>query len=146
MSLLAGIQISSTDMVRVGYWIEMPGQNADGDVVEIALHTVKVQNFDKTVTTSPIRKLVTEPFKNWRGMQETGGRQIKRALFIDQTGIRSLALEDQKRLASFGHLEAYLKSKQAELAEWNDKLGERTKIPANTRRSTNIGIASREVV
>src|SRR5690606_14897597 len=65
LSLVAGIQISSTGMVRVGDWIEMPGQNADGDVIEIALHTVKVQNFDKTVTTVPIRKLVTEPFKNW---------------------------------------------------------------------------------
>src|SRR5690606_33069952 len=74
LGLVAGIQISSTDMVRVGDWIEMPGQNADGDVIEIALHTVKVQNFDKTITTVPIRKLVTEPFKNWRGMQEAGGR------------------------------------------------------------------------
>ena len=139
LSLVAGIQISSTDMVRVGDWIEMPGQNADGDVIEIALHTVKVQNFDKTVTTLPIRKLVTEPFKNWRGMQESGGRRIKRSLNIDQASIRFLAQEDHERLASFGHLETYLKEKQAELAEWNDKLGDRGKIPANTRRSTNIG-------
>jgi len=139
LSLVAGIQISSTDMVRVGDWIEMPGQNADGDVIEIALHTVKVQNFDKTVTTVPIRKLVTEPFKNWRGMQESGGRRIKRALYIDQTSIRFLNPEDQEKLASFGHLETYLKGKQVELAEWNGRLGERARVPANTRRATNIG-------
>lgn len=139
LSLVAGIQISSTDMVRVGDWIEMPGQNADGDVIEIALHTVKVQNFDKTVTTLPIRKLVTEPFKNWRGMEESGGRRIKRALNIDQTSIRFLSPEDHERLASFGHLETYLADKQTELAEWNGKLGERAKVPANTRRATNIG-------
>ncbi len=139
LSLVAGIQISSTDMVRVGDWIEMPGQNADGDVIEIALHTVKVQNFDRTITTVPIRKLVTDPFKNWRGMQEAGGRRIKRALHLDQTSIRFLTAEDQERLAAFGHLETYLKHKQEELAEWNAKLGERAKVPANTRRSTNIG-------
>ncbi len=139
LSLVAGIQISSTDMVRVGDWIEMPGQNADGDVIEIALHTVKVQNFDKTITTVPIRKLVTDPVKNWRGMQEAGGRRIKRAIHLDQTSIRFLTQEDQEKLARFGHLETYLKHKQAELAEWNGKLGERAKVPANTRRSTNIG-------
>lgn len=139
LSLVAGIQISSTDMVRVGDWIEMPSQNADGDVIEIALHTVKVQNFDKTVTTIPIRKLVTDSFKNWRGMQESGGRRIKRAIFLDQTSIRFLDEDDYERLASFGHLETYLEKKRAELAEWNGRLGKRASVPANTRRSTNIG-------
>jgi miniconductance mechanosensitive channel len=139
LSLVAGIQISSTDMVRVGDWIEMPGQNADGDVIEIALHTVKVQNFDKTVTTVPIRKLVTEPFKNWRAMQETGGRRIKRAIYLDQASIRFLEPGDIDRLASFGHLETYLIKKREELTEWNAKLGPRASVPANTRRSTNIG-------
>ncbi|MCP8895190.1 mechanosensitive ion channel family protein [Shinella daejeonensis] len=139
LSLVAGIQISSTDMVRVGDWIEMPGQNADGDVIEIALHTVKVQNFDKTITTVPIRKLVTDPVKNWRGMQETGGRRIKRAIHLDQTSIRFLTSQDLERLTEFGLLESYLKDKQAELAEWNGKLGARARIAANTRRATNIG-------
>jgi len=139
LSLVAGIQISSTDMVRVGDWIEMPSQNADGDVIEIALHTVKVQNWDKTVTTIPIRKLVTDSFKNWRGMQESGGRRIKRAIFLDQTSIRFLERDDYEKLASFGHLETYLEKKRAELAEWNAKLGERANVPANTRRTTNIG-------
>lgn len=139
LSLVAGIQISSTDMVRVGDWIEMPGQNADGDIVEIALHTVKVQNFDKTVTTIPIRKLVTEPVKNWRGMQEAGGRRIKRALLLDQTSIRFLDGEEAERLSSLDRLGGYLKSKREEIAEWNGRLGERGRIPANTRRVTNIG-------
>lgn len=139
LSLVAGIQISSTDMVRVGDWIEMPDQNADGDVIEIALHTVKVQNWDKTITTLPIRKLVTEPFKNWRGMQESGGRRIKRSLYLDQTSIRFLTEEDFGRLAQFGHLETYLEKKRAELEEWNGRLGERAKFAANRRRSTNIG-------
>jgi len=139
LSLVAGIQISSTDMVRVGDWIEMPGENADGDVIEIALHTVKVQNFDKTITTVPIRKLVTEPVKNWRGMQESGGRRIKRALHLDQTSIRFLTPEEEERLSKLERLETYLKRKQEELADWNGKLGERARIPANTRRATNIG-------
>ncbi len=139
LSLVAGIQISSTDMVRVGDWIEMPGQNADGDVIEIALHTVKVQNWDKTVTTVPIRKLVTEPFKNWRGMQESGGRRVKRSIHLDQNSIRFLTPEDCERLGSFGHLEAYLQKKQEELAGWNASLGDLAKVPANTRRPTNIG-------
>ena len=139
LSLVAGIQISSTDMVRVGDWIEMPGQNADGDIVEIALHTVKVQNFDKTVTTIPIRKLVTEPVKNWRAMQESGGRRIKRALHLDQTSIRFLTADEEQNLSRLDRLETYLRQKQEELAEWNGKLGERARIPANTRRATNIG-------
>jgi miniconductance mechanosensitive channel len=139
LSLVAGIQISSTDMVRVGDWIEMPGLNADGDVIEIALHTVKVQNFDKTITTVPIRKLVTDPFKNWRGMQESGGRRIKRALHLDQNSIRFLPPKELARLGAVGLLSDYLENKCDELARWNETLGESAKVPANTRRFTNIG-------
>jgi len=139
LSLVAGIQISSTDMVRVGDWIEMPDQKADGDIIAIELHTVKVQNWDKTVTTIPIRKLVTEPFKNWRGMQESGGRRIKRSLHIDQSSIRFLDQAELDRLEAIGVLENYLQKKREEISEWNGKLGERAKIAANTRRSTNIG-------
>lgn len=139
LSLVAGIQISSTDMIRVGDWVEMPDQKADGDVIEIALHTVKVQNWDKTVTTIPIRKLVTEPFKNWRGMQESGGRRIKRALQIDQSSIRFLAQDELDRLESIGVLESYLQKKREEISQWNEGLGDRAKVLANTRRSTNIG-------
>lgn len=140
LSLVAGIQISSSDMVRVGDWIEMPDQNADGEVVEIALHTVKVQNFDNTITTLPIRTMVTDPFKNWRGMQESGGRRIKRSLHLDQTSIRFLDPADFAKLAQFGMLETYIEHKRVELDAWNSKLGERANVAANRRRSTNIGV------
>jgi miniconductance mechanosensitive channel len=139
LSLVAGIQISSTDMVRVGDWIEMPALNANGDVIEIALHTVRVQNFDKTVTTIPNRKLVTESFKNWRGMQESGGRLIKRAIYLDQTSIRFLTPQEIEKLSRFLHLESYLQRKQQELKKWNGKLGDKGKIGTNTRRITNVG-------
>lgn len=139
LSLVAAIQISSTDMLKVGDWIEMPGMNADGDVIEIALHTVKVQNWDKTVTTVPIRKLVTEPFKNWRGMQESGGRRIKRALYIDQSSIRFLTEDERVRLSALVPLADYVTCKTRELADWNTRLGEKARMPANTRRMTNIG-------
>ena len=139
LSLVAGIQISSTGMVRVGDWIEMPSLNADGDVIEIALHTVQVRNFDKTITTIPIRKLVTDSFKNWRGMQESGGRRIKRSIYLDQTSIRFLSPDELAKLESFGLLETYIRHKKNEISEWNGKLGEKARVAANTRRITNIG-------
>ncbi|MGH6763404.1 MAG: mechanosensitive ion channel family protein [Phyllobacterium sp.] len=139
LSLVASMQIASSNMVRVGDWIEMPNLDANGDVIEIALYTVKVQNFDKTITTVPIRKLISEPMKNYRGMQETGGRRIKRALFIDQNTIHFVTAEERSRLASIGLLADYLPKKEKEIAEWNSRLGERASYPANTRRVTNIG-------
>ncbi|EJF74922.1 mechanosensitive ion channel family protein [Bartonella birtlesii] len=139
LSLIAGIQISSTDMVRVGDWIEIPSLDVDGDVTEIALHTVKVQNFDKTITTVPIRKLVTDPFKNWRGMEEAGGRRIKRSLFIDQSSIRFHTEEEQKHLSRFNLLENYFTQKIPEINEWNTQLDKNHDVLANTRRLTNIG-------
>ncbi len=99
-------------MVRVGDWIEMKNLDTNGDVVEIALYTVKVQNFDNTITTVPIRKLITEPMKNYRGMQQSGGRRIKRALFIDQATIRFLSEEELQSLASIDQLTAYLSKKE----------------------------------
>ncbi|EJF88247.1 hypothetical protein ME1_00705 [Bartonella vinsonii subsp. arupensis OK-94-513] len=139
LSLIAGIQISSTDMVRVGDWIQIPSLDVDGDVTEIALHTVKVQNFDKTITTVPIRKLVTDPFKNWRGMEEAGGRRIKRSLFIDQSSIRFHTEEEQKYLSRFNLLENYFTQKIPEIHEWNTQLDKNHDVLANTRRLTNIG-------
>ncbi|WP_336294259.1 mechanosensitive ion channel family protein [Bartonella sp. CB169] len=139
LSLVASIQISSTDMVRVGDWIEIPSLNADGNVIEIALHTVKVQNFDNTITTVPIRKLVTDSFKNWRGMQESGGRRIKRSLFIDQSSIRFHTEKEQEYLAQFNLLENYFMQKIPEIHEWNAQLDKNKDFLANTRRLTNIG-------
>ena len=90
LSLVASVQLSSNDMVRVGDWIEMPQLNADGGVIDIALHTVKVQNWDKTITTIPTKRLISDSFRNWRGMSESGGRRIKRSLYLDQTSVRFL--------------------------------------------------------
>src|SRR6218665_496752 len=87
LSLVASVQISSNDIIRVGDWVEMPQLNADGDVIDIALHTVKVQNWDKTITTIPTKRFITDSFKNWRGMREAGGRRIKRSLHLDQNSV-----------------------------------------------------------
>ncbi len=140
LSLVASIQISSNDMLRVGDWIEMPQLNADGFVTDIALHTVKVQNWDKTITTLPTKRLISEPFKNWRGMIETGGRRLKRSLYLDQTSIRFLTQEEREHLRHFELLEGYLEHKQKELEAWNAELAARSLAPVNSRRLTNIGV------
>jgi miniconductance mechanosensitive channel len=139
LSLVASVQLTSNDMIRVGDWIEMPQLNADGDVIDIALHTVKVQNWDKTITTIPTYRLITESFKNWRGMSEAGGRRIKRSLYIDQNSIRFLAPAEREELRRFMLIDEYLAKKRSELDEWNRKLEERGKEAVNTRRVTNIG-------
>ncbi|WP_447593462.1 mechanosensitive ion channel family protein [Aquipseudomonas campi] len=139
LSLVASVQISSSDIIRVGDWIEMPQLNADGDVIDIALHTVKVQNWDKTITSIPTKRFISDPFKNWRGMQESGGRRIKRSLFLDQTSIRFLSPDEIARLQRFLLLGQYLSNKQSELLSWNSELAEASQEPANTRRVTNIG-------
>lgn len=139
LSLVASVQIASNDMLRVGDWIEMPQLNADGFVIDIALHTVKVQNWDKTITTLPTKRLITEPFKNWRGMFESGGRRIKRSLFIDQNSVRFLSETEAQSLTRFVLLRDYLEQKKEELTEWNAKLAEHGREPVNTRRITNIG-------
>ncbi|MGN0931447.1 mechanosensitive ion channel family protein [Falsigemmobacter intermedius] len=138
LSLVAAVQISSTDMLKVGDWIEVPAQDANGDVLEIALHTVKVQNFDKTITTVPIRSLVTQPFKNYRAMRETGGRRIKRSVHIDQSTIRYLTDEELHHLAQMKPLKDYIERKSRELAEWNAQLAP-AEAGVNRRRLTNIG-------
>ena len=139
LSLVASVQISSSDIIRVGDWVEMPNLNADGDVIDIALHTVKVQNWDKTITTIPTRRFITDPFKNWRGMQESGGRRIKRALYLDQTSVHFLSNEEIARLRRFMLLDDYLDHKDQELLDWNTRLAEHSKEAVNTRRITNIG-------
>jgi miniconductance mechanosensitive channel len=139
LSLVAGVQISATDMVRVGDWIEMPGFNADGDVIEISLHTVRVQNWDKTITTIPIRKLVTESVKNWRGMTEAGGRRICRSVNLDQNSVRFLTDEEIARLSRMRLLQEYMAGKRAELEEWNSALATDGAQTSDTRRLTNLG-------
>ena len=139
LSLVASVQISSNDIIRVGDWIEMPQLNADGDVIDIALHTVKVQNWDKTITNIPTKRFISDSFKNWRGMQESGGRRIKRSLFLDQQSVHFLSGEECERLHRFNLLDEYLTEKRREIDAWNAKLEERGKEPVNTRRITNIG-------
>ncbi|MFV0626051.1 MAG: mechanosensitive ion channel family protein [Alphaproteobacteria bacterium] len=137
LSLVASVQISSNDIIKLGDWVEMPQQGADGDVIDIALHTVKIQNWDKTITTIPTRKFVTDAFKNWRGMRESGGRRIKRAIYLDQNSIHFLSNEEEKHLKNFALLKDYLEGKDKELEEWNSK--NKTDSSLNNRRLTNIG-------
>ena len=139
LSLVASVQVSSYDMVRVGDWIEMPALNADGDVIDISLHTIKVQNWDKTITIIPTNRLLTDTFRNWRGMYESGGRRIKRSLMIDQSSIRFLTEAERARLRRLFLLDDYLRKKEQEIDDWNSKLNDHGKDPANTRRITNIG-------
>lgn len=139
LSLVASVQLTSNDMLRVGDWIEMPQLNADGDVIDIALHTIKVQNWDKTITTIPTHRLIAESFKNWRGMAESGGRRIKRALLLDQNCIRFLSTGERRELGRIALIRDYLDRKQDELGEWNARLGDAGHEPANARRVTNIG-------
>ena len=139
LSLVASVQLSSNDMLRVGDWIEMPGMNADGDVVDIALHTVKIRNFDKTITTIPTHRLIADSFRNWRGMNESGGRRIKRALVVDQNSIRFLDDKETDDLKRFRLLDDYLARKQEEIAEWNRYELSSDCDTINARRITNIG-------
>ncbi|MGE4321853.1 MAG: mechanosensitive ion channel family protein [Sphingobium sp.] len=137
LSLVASVQIGSNDMIRLGDWIEMPQLNADGDVIDIALHTVKIQNFDKTITTIPTHRLINESFRNWRGMSESGGRRIKRSLMIDQNSIYFLEEADLASLSRFGLLRDYLRAKQQEVDRWN--AGHAGRDVLDSRRLTNIG-------
>ncbi|WP_288414333.1 mechanosensitive ion channel domain-containing protein [uncultured Acinetobacter sp.] len=137
LSLVASVQISSYDMVRIGDWIEMPSLNADGDVIDMSLHTVTVQNFDKTFTTIPTNKLITDTFKNWRGMSESGCRRIKRSLFIDQSSIHFMSEKEQDKLKSFILLNQYLDLKKSEITSFNEQLSNQSVY--NQRRLTNLG-------
>ncbi|AAY90831.1 mechanosensitive ion channel family protein [Pseudomonas protegens] len=139
LSFVASVQLTSNDMLRVGDWIEMPQVGADGDVVDITLHTVKVQNFDKTIVSIPTWRLMSESFKNWRGMQQSGGRRIKRSLYIDASGVRFLHDDEEVRLSKVRLLTDYIGRKQSELKSWNEAQGNVAALSANRRRMTNIG-------
>lgn len=140
LSLVASMQIMSNDMIRIGDWVEMPQANADGDVIDIALHTVKIQNWDKTISTIPTHRFISESFKNWRGMSEAGGRRIKRSLNIDMSTIRFLTDEEIERLSKWELLRDYMSRKQSELDEYRagKKKLEEGVVPEE-RRLTNVG-------
>lgn len=139
LSLVASVQLTTNDMLRVGDWIEMPSMEADGDVIDISLHTVKVQNFDKTITTIPTHRLVSDAYRNWRGMSEAGGRRIKRSLSVNQNSIRFLDDEEVVALKKFKMLKDYLSEKRAEIARWNAAELNGDDAPVNARRLTNLG-------
>lgn len=135
----AGIQLSAYNLLAVGDWVEMPKYNADGDVIEIGLTNVKVQNWDKTIVSVPTYALMSDSFKNWRGMSLSGGRRIKRSVSIDVTSIHFLSDEEIERLERASLLSGYLKGKTEELADYNKRLGADLTSPVNGRHLTNIG-------
>ncbi|MFA5689568.1 MAG: mechanosensitive ion channel domain-containing protein [Kiritimatiellales bacterium] len=139
LGFVAGIQISANQMIKLGDWIEMPQQGADGFVIDVSLTTVKVQNWDKTISTIPTYALISESFKNWRGMFESGGRRIKRALHIDMQTVRFADEEMLKSWQKILLLRPYLKTKLAEIAADHETIGEDSGILGNGRRLTNLG-------
>jgi miniconductance mechanosensitive channel len=138
LSFVASLQITWYDMVRVGDWIEVPNMGADGDVTQVNLLTVMVQNWDKTVTTVPTSQLTSGSFKNWRFMSGSGGRRIKRALYVDMDSIRFLSDEDIDRFDKFDLLTGYIDKKKKALAKYNAKV-KGTDVVSNVRRLTNVG-------
>ncbi|WP_449619668.1 mechanosensitive ion channel family protein [Robertmurraya sp. Marseille-Q9965] len=140
LGLVAGIQLTANDMVRVGDWIEMPKYGADGDVIDISLNTVKVQNFDKTITMLPSYALISDSFKNWRGMQSSGGRRIKRALYIDTNSIAFCSEEMIEKFLKVHYLSDYIIQKEKEITEYNTKNQINRDNPVNGRALTNIGV------
>mgnify|MGYP001425909292 FL=1 len=139
LGLVAGVQLTTNDMVRVGDWIEMPKYHADGDVIEISLHTVKVRNWDRTITTIPSYALISDSFKNWRGMHSSGGRRIKRAIHIDTSSIRFCTEEMIEKFRKIHLLTDYINRKEKEIEEYNEKNGIDRSVLVNGRRMTNIG-------
>lgn len=140
LGFVASVQISSSDIVRVGDWIEMPKFNADGDVIAINLHTVKIQNWDKTITTIPTYFFITDSFKNWRGMVESGGRRIKRAIYINSQTIRFVDPETREHYKKYYLISDYVIRRQKEIEEYNAEKQVDTSVLINGRRMTNIGV------
>ena len=139
LGLVAGIQLSANQMLAVGDWLEMPKYGADGDVIDIALTTVKVQNWDKTITTIPAYALISDSFKNWRGMTESGGRRIQRSILIETQSIKFIDADLFNKLSKADLLGAYLPERLEEIEQENAKSNSDMSILMNGRRLTNIG-------
>lgn len=138
LGFIAGIQLTTNDMLRIGDWIEMTKYGADGDVIDITLNTVKVQNFDKTIVTIPAYALVSDSFRNWRGMLDYGGRRIKRAVFIDVNSISFCTHEMLQKYKKITYLKDYINEKEMEISNYNRKNAtEEEQI--NGKHMTNIG-------
>jgi miniconductance mechanosensitive channel len=139
LGFVASIQLTTNNMVRIGDWIEMPKYGADGYIIEMTLHTVKVRNWDKTIITIPTHALISDSFKNWRGMQESGGRRIKRSIHIDMTSIKFCTEEMLERYSKIQYIKEYLKSKLIEIEEHNRLHAVDISSIVNGRHLTNIG-------
>lgn len=139
LGLVASIQISANDMLKPGDWIEMPARNTDGTVLEINLNTVKVQNFDHTISTVPTYAMVSESFTNWRGMQESDGRRIKRSLSIDMRSVKFLDEDLKQRLLKIQILRPYMEARMKEIEQYNKEHAVDPSSPVNGRRMTNLG-------
>ena len=139
LGLVAGIQLSANDMLKIGDWLDMPKYGADGAVIDINLTTVKVHNWDKTIVTIPAYALISDSFKNWRGMSESGGRRIKRSVNIDTTSIHFLSETEIDQLGQAHLLSPYLVNKQQEISQWNTQRDNQNASLLNHRALTNIG-------
>ncbi|MEL0456349.1 mechanosensitive ion channel domain-containing protein [Flavobacteriaceae bacterium SZ-1-7] len=140
LGFVASIQVSINDMVRIGDWITFEKYGADGDVIEITLATVKVQNFDKTITTIPTYALISDSFKNWRGMTNSDGRRIKRALYIKQNGVKYLTDADVEKLKDVQLITSYLETRQADIKSFNTSHDINKELLLNGRNLTNLGV------
>lgn len=139
LGFVAGLQLSSNKMVAVNDWIEMPKHGIDGDVIEIGLTTVKIRNFDKTISTVPTQALINDAVKNWRGMQESEGRRIKRSILIDISSIRFCSDEDLTRYSKIEYIKEYVAKKHNEVVKHNSKKKVDLSSEVNGRRLTNVG-------
>jgi miniconductance mechanosensitive channel len=139
LSFIASLQITFNDLFRIGDWLEIPDFGADGDVIDIALHTVQIQNWDKTISVIPTHKLIDGTFKNWRGMQESGGRRIKRSVLIDISSIKFCDEEMIKKYKKYQILRNYVEQKEKEIEQYNQEYNIDTSELINGRRMTNIG-------
>jgi len=139
LGFVAGIHLSYNKMVAIGDWVEIPQHKADGDIMEIGLTTVKVRNFDNTITTVPTQSLINDSFKNWRGMQESGGRRIKRCLYIDVNSINFCDQERIQRYRKINYISEYIDAKLDELKQYNAQHSSMDSTKINGRHITNIG-------
>ena len=140
LSLVASVQIRSNDMIRIGDWVSVPQADCDGEIVEVALHTVKVQNWDKTISTIPTSNFITESFRNWRGMSESGGRRIKRSLSIDMNSVRFLTEREVAELSRRELLVDYMREAVGSITRFNSaKASGEEGVEPEIRRLTNLG-------
>jgi miniconductance mechanosensitive channel len=139
LGLTASIQLTANKMLKIGDWISMPSHNADGTVMEVTLNTVKIQNWDKTITTVPTYALVSSPFANWRGMEESGGRRIKRAINLDMRSVKFCDAEMLERFKNIRFISQYIQDKVEELSKHNKEQDIDEEDLLNARRLTNIG-------